>query len=388
MSIKTVLPTQAMVVAGLSAVINDVCCGAYAITRQCTDNGDLVFDSIKPTDVPRIINMGVESQRPFYFNTVNPKGKGAIRKSPFFQEVGIVQGISNRAKRFAKGLAKGEREIRRTAVSLAVRADNAAETAAWTIEPEKRAEIMGISAHSAVMSGMLFSMLDHSEDLVLAQDALTAGARQLSRMGLPVAGATAATSAAVIAQPWNRMDDRTRIIKKEAGRMWAQSLQMRDDEATELDRVFLGLITAPRNEYVRLLLLKLLQMHGRGGNWICMSADYLRLGLAVAKGDNPTHEDWFVVRTCVDRALKIWWGLHQSGEMDIDEVMPEVETAEEIALWAGALEFFERGRADSAELAKHYSKLIAEKNDEYKSSRMMTEGEQEKFINQYVPQIG
>jgi len=374
-----------MVVVGLSEVINGVCCGAYAITKQCSDDGDLVFDSVKPTDVPRIIRMGAGSERPSYVDTMKPASRSAMKRSTFFKDVGIVQGLSNRAKRFAAGLRNSERQIRRSAVSLALHADNAAEVAEQTIDPVKRAEILGISANAATISGFLFSMLDTGEDVVLGQKALSAGACSFSRMGMPVAGATVQTSAAVMSKPWNRMDDRTRRMKKEAGRIWAQSLQVRDDEMSELDRIFLGLVSAPKNEYVRLLLVRLLEMHGRSGNWLCMSADYLRLGLAVAKSENPTHKDWFVVKTCVNRALGIWWGLHQRGEMDIEEIMPEVETAEEIALWAGTLEDIEHTEDETSQLARHYEFVIARKNDEHLLGKLATNLERERFIKQYVP---
>lgn len=228
-------------------------------------------------------------------------------------------------------------------------------------------------------------MLNNGEDLVLAQNALSAGARDFSRIGMPVAGATVQKSAAAISQPWNRMDDRTREMKKEAGRMWAQSLQVRNDEISELDRVFLGLISAPKNEYVRLLLIKLLQMHGKGESWMCIAADYLRLALAVAKGDNPSYEDWFVVRTCIDRALKIFWAMHRSEEFDIDEIMPGVESAEEIALWAGALELFGCDQAHYAETAEYYAPVITAKNDELEMGRLMSDLAREKFIAQYTP---
>jgi hypothetical protein len=382
---QAALPTQAMVVAGLSSVINDVCCGAYAITKQCTDDGDLVFDSVKPVDVPRIIRMGAEPGRSSYIRTMGSRGKRTVRKSPFFKEVQVVQGISDRAKRFAKGVRKGEKEIRKTAISLAVRADNAADAAWCMVEPDKRAETFGISAHSAVTSGMLFSMLGSSEDIVSAQKALTVGAQHLSRIGMPIAGATAQASAVAMSQPWNRMDDRTREMKKEAGRMWAQSLQIWD-QVSELDRVFLGLISAPKNEYVRLLLIKLIHMHEQNSNWMCMAADYLRLALAVAKSENPNHDDWLVVRTCVDRALKIWWVLHRNREIDIGEMMPEVTTAEEIALWAGALEVFGRDQANLPGLAARYTPVIAQKNDEHEMGRLTTELERERFIEQYNPQ--
>lgn len=400
---RTALPNQFMIIEGLSHVIDQTCQGTYAISKHHIGEGNLVFGKVKPLDVPRLIRLGVEPGYSSYIDFRLVEGRGAFRKSPFYEEVQIIQGISNRATKFVKGFRRGEREVRRVASSLAERAENAsygaqlhlsvakslAEKATdfeksdvgeklWHHQREQYSRAVrefSVSAHSSIMSGMLFASIDGSEERMRAQEYLLSGARDLSRIGMPIAGATAAMSAAALAMPWNRVDDRIRQLKREAGRMWSQSLTTRD-RASELDRVFLGLVSAPENQYLRLLLIKLIYERGESGDVMGMAGGYLRLALAIAKSENPNFGDWNRVKTCVDRALKAWWSAHEIGEIDIDEIYPEVVVAEEIAIMAGALELHG--------VVRHYAPLVDAKNQEHELGRIMRDYAMEEFAKQYV----
>ena len=322
------VPTQYMVVAGLTSVINSVCCGKYAVTKQHVDDGVIIFGSQKPdpNKVPRLVSMGESVHSGPYMDMWVSGDKKQRKETPFFKDIALVQGLARKAAKFAERKHGSERVMRRESFSLAQQAANA------DVRGDRE-----FAARTSIASGMLLAQIDRVEERFLAQDMFLSGARISEEDGRPIAGAVALNFAAGLSAPWNNADGRTTQLRRGAAHLFAESVETIRDPASLLDRLFFGLVNKPDDSDLVSLLLNLVSVHEARQDELGIAGDLLRLGLSIAKTENPDKEEWLNVALTIDTALSILW--HADGNIlfDIDEIYPEIRLAEETAGWASHL---------------------------------------------------
>lgn len=352
MHARAALQTQAMIVAGLTHIIDQTCQGAYAISMQNVGDANIIYDSTKPRMIPTPMDFRDEHEGASPFARLIPGSEGRLKRTTFEDQFTLVRSLSHTARRFVRRNGEKRRRMRREALSMAERADKIASFAGGVTEDKGRIKLPQVqieavddilvddykeAAKDAVLAGMILARLGGGENLLKAQEVLMDGARYMAISRMPIAGAVVAGGAANLAAPWSVRDYWVKEMRQEAGRMWSQSIERVNDPASELDRIFYGLVNAPKHKFVRGLLIKLVGLREEEDDLMIAAGDSLRLGLAIAKSSEPSAGEWNNVMWSVNKALTYWWVEHKRGNIDIDDLYPEMVAAEETLIMAGRL---------------------------------------------------